>query len=105
MDRCCTELNNPRLFPKAFFEQGALGSFGPLCEAITSWRVVRCEGSSNQLIQLMQLYRENLAKARPPPPPAFVCFVEFRCSADANKQRLRNIMQFNLTRETTSVTI
>ena len=41
--------------------QGAVRAFTPLCEAVTSWRQIQCEGLSNEIIQLMQLYKQNFA--------------------------------------------
>lgn len=41
---------------------GALSGFVPLCEAIASWHIIRCDGLRHELIQLMQLYRNNLAQ-------------------------------------------
>lgn len=45
--------------------QGALSGFVPLCEAIASWHIIRCDGLRHELIQLMQLYRNNLAQVFP----------------------------------------
>ena len=42
--------------------QGALSGFVPLCEAITSWHIIRCDGLRHELIQLMHLFRTNLAQ-------------------------------------------
>jgi len=39
--------------------QGALRAFTSLCEAITSWKVIQCEGLSNEIVHLMQLYKQN----------------------------------------------
>ena len=41
--------------------QGAVRAFTPLCEAVTSWRQIQCEGLNNEIIQLMQLYKQNFA--------------------------------------------
>lgn len=41
--------------------QGAGNCFPSLCEAIVSWRHVGCEGLHNELIQLMQGYKAQLA--------------------------------------------
>ena len=46
------------------FVQGGLRAFTPLCEAIVSWRQIQCEGLSNEIVQLMQLYKQNLAPVR-----------------------------------------
>ncbi|KAK9804853.1 hypothetical protein WJX72_008726 [[Myrmecia] bisecta] len=40
--------------------QGALPSFTSLCEAIVSWRMIRCEGLRNEISQMMQLYKQSL---------------------------------------------
>ena len=45
-------------------------AFTPLCEAIVSWRQLHCEGLQNQIIQLMQLYKQNLAAVSPYPQKA-----------------------------------
>ncbi len=37
-----------------------MGGFTKVCEAITSWRVVRCEGLANELVQIMTLYKQTL---------------------------------------------
>ncbi|PRW61530.1 transportin-1-like isoform X1 [Chlorella sorokiniana] len=42
--------------------QGAGNCFTALCEAIVSWRHVGCEGLHNELIQLMQGYKEQLTQ-------------------------------------------
>ena len=44
------------------FVQGALKGWVPLCEAIVSWHVIRCEGLHHELAQLLQAFQGNLAK-------------------------------------------
>ena len=51
--------------------QGALNGFVPLCEAIASWHIIRCDGLRHELIQLIQLYRTNLIQVVLRPPPAW----------------------------------
>ena len=45
--------------------QGALKGWVPLCEAIVSWHIIRCDGLRHDLMQLMQAFKANLVKARP----------------------------------------
>ena len=40
--------------------QGALPAFVGICEAVTSWRHIRDEGLLNEMIQIMQLYKQHL---------------------------------------------
>lgn len=40
--------------------QGALPGFVGICEAVTSWRHIRDEGLLNEMIQIMQLYKQHL---------------------------------------------
>ena len=49
-----------RLNPEA-----ALDAWSELCEALASWRHIRCEGLLNELTQLLHLYKANLASVRP----------------------------------------
>ena len=44
--------------------QGALKGWVPLCEALVSWHIIRCDGLRHDLIQLMQAFKGNLAKVR-----------------------------------------
>lgn len=44
--------------------QGALGAFGSVCEAIVSWRHIRCEGLRNEISQLMSAYKHELQSVR-----------------------------------------
>ena len=53
-----------RLNPEA-----ALDAWSALCEALASWRHIRCEGLLNELTQLLHLYKANLVTACPPPCP------------------------------------
>ena len=48
-----------RLNPEA-----ALDAWAALCEALASWRHIRCEGLLNELTQLMHLYKANLVSVR-----------------------------------------
>lgn len=45
--------------------QGAVRSFSQLCEAVTSWRQIQCEGLRNEIVQLLQLYKQNLEPVSP----------------------------------------
>jgi len=47
-----------RLNPEA-----ALDAWTALCEALASWRHIRCEGLLNELTQLLHLYKANLVSA------------------------------------------
>ena len=38
--------------------------FTQLCEAITSWRQIHCDGLRHELIHIMQLYKQTLAPVR-----------------------------------------
>eukprot|EP00884_Botryococcus_braunii_P019984 jgi/Botrbrau1/666/Bobra.0161s0050.1 len=40
--------------------QGALPAFGSVCDAIVSWRLIRCEGLRNEISQLMTAYKNEL---------------------------------------------
>lgn len=51
-----------RLNPEA-----ALDAWGALCEALASWRHIRCEGLLNELTQLLHLYKANLVTVRAAP--------------------------------------
>ena len=42
--------------------QGALKGWVPLCEAIVSWHIMRCDGLRHDLMSLMQAFKANLAK-------------------------------------------
>ena len=44
--------------------QGALKGWVPLCEAIVSWHIIRCDGLRHDLMQLMHAFKSNLAKVR-----------------------------------------
>ena len=48
-----------RLNPEA-----ALDAWAALCEALASWRHIRCEGLLNELTQLLHLYKANLVSVR-----------------------------------------
>ena len=39
--------------------QGAINAFVPLCQAVTSWVKIQCEGLNNEVIQIMQAYKQN----------------------------------------------
>ena len=44
----------------AYALQGAAAAFVPLCEAVTSWQRVANDGLQNELVQLMQGYKQQL---------------------------------------------
>lgn len=45
--------------------EAALPAFPMLCAAFASWRRVGCEGLRNEMAQILQLYKANLAAAGP----------------------------------------
>ena len=45
--------------------QGAVQAFGTLCEAITSWQHIHCQGLTNEIIHLMQMYKHTFQQVKP----------------------------------------
>lgn len=41
--------------------EAALPAFQMLCSAFASWRRIACEGLRNEMAQILQLYKTNLA--------------------------------------------